>query len=79
MEDRKHQAPRGSQAPNEPGFFERAGFWGTIQILVTVISFLIMTLFYTILPIAGLGLLPFFFFGSVCLVVGVCDALGMYR
>ncbi len=74
----KNSTHTSSQAP-EPGFFARAGFWGSIQIVVSVILFLIMALFYTILPIAGLGLLPFLFFGGVCLIVGICDALGMYR
>lgn len=46
---------------------------------LTVLVFLMMTLFYTILPIAGLQLLPFLFFGCICLIVGVADDLGLYR
>ena len=45
----------------------------------TVVVFLMMTLFYTMLPIAGLQLLPFLFFGCVCLITGVADDLGLYR
>ncbi len=48
-------------------------------VALTVLVFLMMTLFYTIIPIAGLQLLPFLFFGCVSLVVGVCDDLGLYR
>lgn len=48
-------------------------------VALTLLVFLVMTLFYTIIPIAGLQLLPFLFFGCVCLVVGVCDDLGLYR
>jgi hypothetical protein len=66
-------------AHQQPSLFEKVGIVGIMQIGATILSFLIMTLFYTILPIAGLGLLPFLFVGSVCLVVGVCDDLGVYR
>jgi hypothetical protein len=40
---------------------------------------LLLVLLYTILPIAGLALLPFFFFGGVCLMTSIADALGFYR
>lgn len=46
---------------------------------LTLLVFLMMTLFYTMIPIAGLQLLPFLFFGCVSLIVGVCDDLGLYR
>jgi hypothetical protein len=71
---------RESKQPNpEPSLYEKVGFFGMLRIAFTVVVFLIFALFYTILPIAGLQLLPFLFFGCVCLVVGVCDDLGVYR
>lgn len=57
---------------------EKVGVAGMIKIIATVFVFLGMTLFYTMLPIAGLQLLPFLFFGCVCLIVGVADDLGAY-
>jgi hypothetical protein len=48
-------------------------------VAMTVGVFVMMTLFYTMLPIAGLQLLPFLFFGCICLIVGVADDLGLYR
>jgi len=53
------------------------GQW--LLVALTVFVFLMMTLFYTIIPIAGLQLLPFLFFGCISLIVGVCDDLGLYR
>lgn len=54
-------------------------FGQKLIVACTVLVFLMMTLFYTILPIAGLQLLPFLFFGCICLIVGVADDLGLYR
>lgn len=50
-----------------------------LLVAMTVGVFVMMTLFYTMLPIAGLQLLPFLFFGCICLIVGVADELGLYR
>lgn len=50
-----------------------------LLVAMTVGVFVMMTLFYTMLPIAGLQLLPFLFFGCICLIVGVADDLGLYR
>lgn len=68
-----------AESTEESSLIKRVGIGGLLQIAATLLTFLMMTLFYTILPIAGLGLLPFLFFGCVCLVVGVCDDLGVYR
>lgn len=68
-----------AESTEESSLLTRVGIGGLLQIAATLLTFLMMTLFYTILPIAGLGLLPFLFFGCVCLVVGVCDDLGVYR
>ena len=74
MEDRKN-APA---PPTTPSLLQRVGFLGVLKIAATVGAFLMFTLFYTILPLAGLQLLPFLFFGTVCLIVGVADDLGAY-
>jgi hypothetical protein len=66
-------------APAEPSLLEKVGMVGVIKIASTVVLFLLMTWFYTMIPIAGLGLWPFLFFGCVSLIVGVCDDLGVYR
>jgi len=66
-------------APAEPSLIEKVGVTGVIKIAATVVLFLLMTWFYTMIPIAGLGLWPFLFFGCVSLIVGVCDDLGVYR
>jgi hypothetical protein len=63
----------------ELSFLQKVGALGALKITFTLVVFLVMTLFYTILPIAGLGLLPFLYFGCLSLIVGVCDDLGMYR
>ena len=39
--------------------------------------FLIMALFYAMLPIASLQLLPFLFFGCVCLLSSIYDDTGL--
>ncbi len=39
--------------------------------------FLIMGLFYAMLPIASLQLLPFLFFGVVCLLTSLYDDAGL--
>jgi len=39
--------------------------------------FLIMTIFYEMLPIASLQLLPFLFFGTVCLLSSLHDDAGL--
>lgn len=66
-------------APQEPSLIEKIGIVGVLKIASTVVLFLLMTWFYTMIPIAGLGLWPFLFFGCVSLIVGVCDDLGVYR
>jgi|GEM_PF-2161948 len=66
-------------APQEPSLIEKVGIGGVLKIAATVVLFLLMTWFYTMIPIAGLGLWPFLFFGCVSLIVGVCDDLGVYR
>lgn len=68
----RNSDPRGS-------LFAKIGLSGLMRIIGALVLFLVMTLFYTIIPIAGLGLLPFLYFGCICLVVGVCDDLGLYR
>lgn len=68
-----------SPVPSPPTLVEKVGLWGLVKISGTLVVFLIFMLFYTILPIAGLQLLPFLFFGCVALIVGVCDDLGVYR
>lgn len=76
-QDSKSNVP--VRAPAELSLLQKVGALGVLKITFTLVVFLAMTLFYTILPIAGLGLLPFLFFGCLALVVGVCDDLGMYR
>ena len=66
-------------APAEPSLLEKVGVVGILKIGATIVLFLLMTWFYTMIPIAGLGLWPFLFFGCVSLIVGVCDDLGVYR
>ncbi len=62
-----------------PSALERIGLPGVFKIGLTVVLFLMMTFFYTMIPIAGLGLWPFLFFGCVSLIVNVCDDLGLYQ
>jgi hypothetical protein len=69
---------KADQLPQLPSLVQRVGVVGVIKIIATVGVFLGMTLFYTMIPLAGLQLLPFLFFGCVCLVVGVADDLGAY-
>ena len=64
--------------PSPPSLLERVGWFGVLKIAGTVGVFLMFCLFYTILPLAGLQLLPFLFFGTVCLIVGVADDMGAY-
>lgn len=64
-----------SKTPTKP----QITFGQKLIVGFTVIVFVMMTLFYTMLPIAGLQLLPFLFFGCVCLITGVADDLGLYR
>ena len=66
-------------AAPEASIIERIGMIGVMKIAATVVLFLLMTWFYCMIPIAGLGLWPFLFFGCVSLIVGVCDDLGVYR
>lgn len=40
-------------------------------------AFLLMSLFYAMLPIASLQLLPFLFFGTVCLLTSIYDDTGL--
>jgi len=63
----------------EASIIERIGIGGVLKIASTIVLFLLMTWFYTMIPIAGLGLWPFLFFGCVSFIVGVCDDLGVYR
>ena len=72
--EQKQHAP-----PTEKSLLEKVGVGGMIRIMGAVMMFVIMTFFYTMLPIAGLQLLPFLFFGCISLIVGVCDDLGVYR
>lgn len=72
--EQKHNAP-----PAEKSLLEKVGVGGMIRIMGAVMMFVMMTFFYTMLPIAGLQLLPFLFFGCISLIVGVCDDLGVYR
>jgi len=72
------QAKTTPAAPEE-SVLARIGLVGVLKIAATLVLFLLMTWFYTIIPIAGLGLWPFLFFGCVSLIVGVCDDLGVYR
>jgi len=72
------KAKTSAPAP-EASILERIGLFGVMKIAATVVMFLLMTWFYTMIPIAGLGLWPFLFFGCVSLIVGVCDDLGVYR
>jgi hypothetical protein len=74
------QKPKTTSAPvPEASIIERIGVAGVLKIAATVVLFLLMTWFYCMIPIAGLGLWPFLFFGCVSLIVGVCDDLGVYR
>lgn len=66
-------------APPEPSLLQKVGPVGLVKIGATVVLFLLMTWFYTMIPIAGLGLWPFLFFGCVSFIVGVADDLGAYR
>lgn len=67
-----------SVVPKTPSLVERVGVLGLIKIGLGVSSFVGFAFFYTMLPIAGLQLLPFIFFGNVALVVGIADDLGAY-
>lgn len=78
MGNDSHSSQHQKNTPVEPTLMEKVGVAGMIKIIATVFVFLGMTLFYTMLPIAGLQLLPFLFFGCVCLIVGVADDLGAY-
>jgi hypothetical protein len=55
------------------------GLLGILRLCLVGVICLTSIGFYTILPLAGLGLLPFLFFGCVCLATGTCDDLGLYR
>jgi hypothetical protein len=57
----------------------RMGAAGFFKLAVAGVVCLSAIFFYTMLPIAGLQLLPFLFFGCVCMVVGIADDLGLYR
>ncbi len=76
MADHKESTP--ADVPATPSLIQRVGLIGVLKIAATVGVFLMFTLFYTILPLAGLQLLPFLFFGCVMLIVGVADDLGAY-
>ncbi len=67
------------EAPSNQSTQPKPALGAWLLVSLTILASLIMTLFYTVIPIAGLPLLPFLFFGSVCLIVGVCDDLGLYR
>jgi hypothetical protein len=48
-----------------------------IKIGLGWLLFLVMALFYAMLPIASLQLLPFLFFGVVCLLTSLYDDAGL--
>lgn len=62
-----------------PSLLERIGLFGLIKLSTAILLFIGFTFFYTMLPLAGLQLLPFLFFGTVALIAGVADDLGLYN
>ncbi|HSC86701.1 MAG TPA: hypothetical protein VLC09_05495 [Polyangiaceae bacterium] len=52
-------------------------FSTAVKIGIGWVLFLVMALFYAMLPIASLQLLPFLFFGVVCLLTSLYDDAGL--
>lgn len=51
----------------------------TLKMAIAWALFVGMLFFYAMLPIASLQLLPFLFFGTISLLVGIWDEAGGYR
>lgn len=69
---------RQQRSPEGPSLIDRLGVVGLFKMAAAIGLFVAMTFFYTMIPIAGLGLWPFLFFGCVSLIVSVADDLGLY-
>ena len=69
----------GMPEPEGPSLLDRVGVVGLIKLSSVILLFILMTYFYTMIPIAGLGLWPFLFLGCVSLISSVCDELGLYN
>lgn len=80
-----HASPSSSALPVQPdkqhlqSLLQRIGMGGVIRLTLSAIICLANLLLYTLLPLAGLGFLPFLFFGCVCLMIGMADDAGYYR
>ena len=80
MTDHTSQSPSSipvSEAP-APSFLQRVGWFGALKLALAGVVCLANLAFYSILPIAGLGLLPFLFLGCLLLVTGIADDAGYY-